>query len=315
MSNDSFSERLSPFQRGFTQTSDDCQIHYNLYCSVEAPGVNGEETDETHMECIMMIPGIATDLYGWKFQIEDLLLSNDRSKTLMCCVVDNRGIGKSSAPTETTSYSTERMALDVIETDAIGWDRFHCVGFSMGGMIACKVASMFPERLRSLIVLSATGGGWEIIPRNCCGVMNSILAALCCARRVRSYCDIRFHFTSKTLKEKVDDKGTTRFRQLMSEYMHSSMKKSQSSSGLAGQLRACWHHGLTPSEIRIIRNGGFPVVFIHGRHDMLAHPRFGRSLAKQLGGRYIEVNGAHLIKRECRPEVSRHLLDVVQNGG
>ena len=35
---------------------------------------------------------------------------------VVCCVLDNRGIGLSSTPTTKTSYTTERMAQDVIET-------------------------------------------------------------------------------------------------------------------------------------------------------------------------------------------------------
>ena len=35
---------------------------------------------------------------------------------VVCCVLDNRGIGLSSTPRTKTAYTTERMAQDVIET-------------------------------------------------------------------------------------------------------------------------------------------------------------------------------------------------------
>lgn len=44
-------------------------------------------------------------------------------------------------------------------------------------------------------------------------------------------------------------------------------------------------------------------MVIHGQHDILAEPKFGRDLAQKLKGEYIELDGAHLIKRECRSEV------------
>ena len=113
--------------------------------------------------------------------------------------------------------------------------------------------------------------------------------------------------------------GTTRLDRLMQEYMQQSPGNSQSSSGLSGQLRACWYHGLSSDETNRIFHGtdrrhiihsislfpadAFPVLVLHGRHDRLADPRFGRALAKRLGGRFIEVDGAHLIKRECRSDV------------
>lgn len=102
----------------------------------------------------------------------------------------------------------------------------------------------------------------------------------------------------------------------MNEYLSDSVTKQQSSAGLLGQMRACWYHGMSAKEIDSIRKGkipseetipillaGFPVLVIHGRHDIVAHPKFGRKLAVKLGGRYIELNGAHMIKRECRHDV------------
>ncbi len=35
---------------------------------------------------------------------------------------------------------------------------------SMGGMISMKLAVMAPERVASLSVISATGGGWQSLP-------------------------------------------------------------------------------------------------------------------------------------------------------
>ena len=50
--------------------------------------------------------------------------------------------------------------------DHLGWGRFHVIGHSMGAMIACKLAAAAPQRLQSLSVLSATGGGWQAVPKS-----------------------------------------------------------------------------------------------------------------------------------------------------
>ncbi len=46
------------------------------------------------------------------------------------------------------------MAEDVIATaDALGLDRFHLIGHSMGGGIAMKVMIKQPERIRTLTLV------------------------------------------------------------------------------------------------------------------------------------------------------------------
>jgi len=50
--------------------------------------------------------------------------------------------------------------------DHLGWGRVHVVGHSMGAMIAEKVAIQQPTRVESLLLLSATGGGWQALPRS-----------------------------------------------------------------------------------------------------------------------------------------------------
>ena len=48
--------------------------------------------------------------------------------------------------------------------DHLRWERAHIVGHSMGGMIAMRLALLAPQRVRSLSVLSVTGGGWQSLP-------------------------------------------------------------------------------------------------------------------------------------------------------
>lgn len=56
-------------------------------------------------------------------------------------------------------YTLDDMARDVIGLlDALGIDRAHIVGRSMGGMIAQLVASRYPERVLSLTSIMSTSG-------------------------------------------------------------------------------------------------------------------------------------------------------------
>uniref|UniRef100_A0A3B4WVM4 AB hydrolase-1 domain-containing protein n=1 Tax=Seriola lalandi dorsalis TaxID=1841481 RepID=A0A3B4WVM4_SERLL len=73
------------------------------------------------------------------------------------CVFDNRGVGSSSVPDG--PYSTEAMAEDTIALmDHLGWRRAHIVGFSLGGMVAMKLASLNRHRIKSLALISTHTG-------------------------------------------------------------------------------------------------------------------------------------------------------------
>lgn len=55
------------------------------------------------------------------------------------------------------------VARAVLSTlDAVGCERFHLGGFSMGGAVACLIALDAPERVRSLTLLAPGGFGREI---------------------------------------------------------------------------------------------------------------------------------------------------------
>jgi pimeloyl-ACP methyl ester carboxylesterase len=68
---------------------------------------------------------------------------------------DVRGFGESDQPAgpyDTTTFASDLAAL----LDALGIDRAHVVGLSMGGVIAQRFALDFPARLRSLVLLSTS---------------------------------------------------------------------------------------------------------------------------------------------------------------
>lgn len=79
---------------------------------------------------------------AWQRQTKDL--GHDLADKYTCLIYDNRGIGESDKPF--MRYSTSSMAEDVIEIiDHVGWtDRreLHCIGLSMGGMIAQELVSL-----------------------------------------------------------------------------------------------------------------------------------------------------------------------------
>lgn len=72
--------------------------------------------------------------------------------------VDIRGHG-ATRTIPGASYAIDACALDVSALwDALDIRRCHLVGYSMGGRLALRAATIYPERLQSLTVISAHAG-------------------------------------------------------------------------------------------------------------------------------------------------------------
>lgn len=97
----------------------------------------------------MLSHSLATDLTMWDAQIEAL---TRRHRLLR---YDTRGHGGSDAPGGV--YSLSQLAKDACGLlDALGIERAHFIGLSMGGMIGQMLALETPNRLLSLVLCDTT---------------------------------------------------------------------------------------------------------------------------------------------------------------
>lgn len=64
------------------------------------------------------------------------------------------------------------------------------------------------------------------------------------------------------------------------------------------------------SDARCLLAAGFPVWFLHGRHDLVAMPEFAEQLAAKFAAPCVYVDGAHFIPRENAVEVSLATLVI-----
>ena len=73
--------------------------------------------------------------------------------------IDLIGHGQSDAPADWTRYSFERCVADLVELlDTLGIARTDLIGYSLGGRVALHLAAAAPERVRGLIIESASPG-------------------------------------------------------------------------------------------------------------------------------------------------------------
>ncbi|HVD01772.1 MAG TPA: alpha/beta hydrolase [Candidatus Dormibacteraeota bacterium] len=86
----------------------------------------------------------------WRHQVPALMAAG-----LRVVVPDMRGRGRSERPLSVDDYRLTNVASDVTAIlDALGVERAHVVGHDFGAAVAWLVASLFPQRVDRLAVLS-----------------------------------------------------------------------------------------------------------------------------------------------------------------
>jgi pimeloyl-ACP methyl ester carboxylesterase len=123
---------------------------------------------ETGGEPLLMIMGIGTQLDGWDLGFCDGLVDAG----FFVIRFDNRDVGLSDrmpgqpdiaairgGDLRTLPYTLDDMAADAVGVlDALGIERAHVLGASMGGAVAQHLALQWPERVLSLCsIMSSTG--------------------------------------------------------------------------------------------------------------------------------------------------------------
>lgn len=180
-------------------------------------------------------------------------------------------------------YTLADMAEDALGLlDALGVERAHVVGASMGGMIAQHLAARHPERVLSLASIMSTTGN-PSLPRPSREALRVLLAR----PRTNDLEAVVAHGirTAKTIgspRYPVDDAAlASRVRAIVSR-MHYP-------PGLSRQLAAIIADGDRRAMLRTI---AVPTVIIHGTADPLVPVAGGRDTAASIpGADLVEIEG------------------------
>jgi len=130
----------------------------------------GDPTDHT----VLLVSGAAESMDMWDAEFCALLAAEGR------CVVryDHRDTGRSTtSPVGRPAYSAEDLTTDPVRVlDALGVDRAHLVGLSMGGAIAQEVAARHPQRLHTLTLIATSAAGDRSDPTSLPGMEPRVAA-------------------------------------------------------------------------------------------------------------------------------------------
>jgi pimeloyl-ACP methyl ester carboxylesterase len=108
---------------------------------------------------LLLIAGAGQSMDWWTPEFCDLLAGG----TLQVIRYDHRDTGESSSsPAGKPDYTGDDLAADPLRVlDALGIDRAHLMGMSMGGGIAQSIAVRAPERVRSMTLVECSPAGGD----------------------------------------------------------------------------------------------------------------------------------------------------------
>ena len=109
---------------------------------------------------LVLIHGFTGGRIDWADVIDDL--AADRRVVAW----DHRGHSDSTNTGDPASYTFDQLVADAVAAlDALGLDRFHLLGHSMGGIVAQRLVLEHPERVESLILMDTLAEPSLVLPR------------------------------------------------------------------------------------------------------------------------------------------------------
>jgi len=194
---------------------------------------------------------------------------------------DNRDVGLSSK-LEGTDYALADMADDAVAVlTAVGADRAHVMGCSMGGMIVQRLAIDHPDRLLSVTsVMSRTGepGYGDSSPE----ALEFLLAPPAASRAEYIDRQVAALHVYGSKPEWLDD-DAIRARAA------AAYDRCFCPAGIGRQMKAVGHDG---SRAEGLARVDLPALVLHGSRDTLIDPSGGRRTAELIpGARYVEFEG------------------------
>jgi pimeloyl-ACP methyl ester carboxylesterase len=253
---------------------------------------------------LLLIMGLGADSAAWMFQVPDF------ARYYRTVVFDNRGVGRSAKPPG--PYSIAQMADDTAGLlDAVGIDRCHVVGVSMGGMIAQEMALRHPARVRGLVLACTYPEPDAEIERqrraSVAEMGGSVTASGDIAIDLSSLDPLLFfqNLLPRVFNQAFIDTELPRLMTLFG----GALQYGISMEAILGQVAAVMSHRTTDRLHRI----GAPTLVITGDADLLIPPAHSDALARHIpGARLVKIpGGSHGFNLETPDVFNRTVLDFL----
>jgi pimeloyl-ACP methyl ester carboxylesterase len=245
-------------------------------------------------EPLLLIPFLAADNACYAFQVADY------SKHFTCISLDLRGSGETDKPAEL--YSTELFADDVAACmHAIGVERAHVSGLSLGAATGLWLAAKYPHLVKSLSLhsgwtktdpfLKTVVESWQTIAKGLGNVAEMIVQG------IFPWC-----FTPELYSTKPD------YIDQLAAFVRS--RPQQPLDAFIQQSNAVIAHDALAQLARI----KVPAQITFGRHDMVTSTRFAGTMQDGIKGSELVVfeNAAHAPIYEIVSEFNARTLSFLK---
>jgi proline iminopeptidase len=180
-------------------------------------------------------------------------------------------------------YTLDDMAADTVGLlDALGIERAHLVGASLGGMIAQVVAARHPTRAASLVsIMSSTGNPHPRVAFGHPRALRALLSRPLDPSDINRVVDHLVHVLGV-----IGSPGFPTDQKLLRDRLERVARRGWYPAGTVRQLLAVLASGdRRPLLARIVA----PTLVIHGRDDPLVPLAAGRDTARTIPGARLEV--------------------------
>ncbi|MEL7670909.1 alpha/beta hydrolase [Methanobacterium sp.] len=243
-------------------------------------------------EALILISGNGAESSQWKDMIPTF------SKDYKVIPFDNRGAGRTDRPD--IEYSMDMMTEDVIGLmDVLGIERAHILGASMGGMIAQNIAYLYPDRVKSLIL---------------------VVTSMKNSHRVNYAC-------KQAIKRVMDGSDPD----ALAEYsaVWSFPEEVLANHGAVDRIKSAMAHVLNPQTVNTFKrqndalatfdSSGWiseltaPTLVIAGDGDIIWPQKYsGQELAKALSGsKFVSIPGAHMAYLLSAEAFQNHVVEFL----
>ncbi|SFO72258.1 Pimeloyl-ACP methyl ester carboxylesterase [Geodermatophilus dictyosporus] len=246
-------------------------------------------------EPLLLVAGLGIDLTSWPQRMVD----GYAGRGFRVVRFDNRDVGRSSrvatpppgrlrqllARPRPDAYDLLDMAADTVGLlDALGIDRAHLVGMSMGGMIAQVVAARHPARVATLTSIFSTTGSRRVgQPARSTLLRLAAGAPRTVEEHVQRHRAMLGHIGSATFPP--DDE----LERAWAVGLWERGGGPRARAGVPRQISAIQASGDRTADLRRVTA---PTLVVHGDRDLMVHPTGGRATAAAVpGARHVEIAG------------------------